>query len=167
MKNLSLKLVLLVMLVTPALVSAQKIGFVNVSFLFNEYAKAKGIEKTLEAKISGPKKDLEKMVVDIKALEKEIKTNELLMTESKLTASKNKLKEMIMAYREKGTALEKEFKEMRDKEMGAFRQIAFEVTKKYATEKKYDLILNEGVMYADDKIDITKDISTRVNKSIK
>jgi len=107
------------------------------------------------------------MVVDIKALEKEIKTNELLMTESKLAASKNKLKEMIMSYREKGTALEKEFKVMRDKEMGAFRKIVFEVTKKYAAEKKYDLILNEGVMYADEKVNLTKDISARVNKSIK
>ncbi|VAW58971.1 hypothetical protein MNBD_GAMMA08-239 [hydrothermal vent metagenome] len=167
MKKLSSKWVLLIMLITPALVSAQKIGFVNVNILFNEYAKVKGIDNILETQFSEPKKDLEKMVVDIKALEKEIKTNELLMTESKLAASKNKLKEMIMSYREKGTALEKEFKVMRDKEMGAFRKIVFEVTKKYAAEKKYDLILNEGVMYADEKVNLTKDISARVNKSIK
>ncbi len=146
---------------------AQKIAYINVNILFNEYAKVKGMDKMLEAQFSGPKKELEKMVTDIKSLEKEIKTNELLMTESKLTSSKTKLKNMVIAYREKGTALEQELKVIRNKEMSAFREIVFEVTKKYAAEKKYDLILNEGVMFASEKANITDEISKRVNKAAK
>jgi outer membrane protein len=166
MKKIITGLCLAGMLIAPV-AYAEKIGFVNEGMLFNEYAKAKGVEKTMEAKFDGPKKELEKRVVDIKALEKEIKTNELLMTESKLTSSKEKLKKMIMEYRQKGAQLENEFKEMRNKEMSEFRKIVFEVIKKYAAEKKYDLILNEGVMFAADKVNITDDISSRVKKLIK
>ncbi|MCW9047884.1 MAG: OmpH family outer membrane protein [Gammaproteobacteria bacterium] len=167
MKKLVSALFLMSILTVPAASFAQKIGFVNVNILFNEYAKVKGIDKMLEDKFNGPKQDLEKLVIDIKALEKEIKTNELLMTESKLTSSKNKLKQMIGEYREKGTALEKELKVMRNKEMTDFRAVVFDVTKKFAAEKKYDLILNEGVMFAADKANITDEISALVNKAAK
>jgi len=146
---------------------AIKIGFVNENILFNEYAKAKGVEKIMEDKFSVPKKNLEKMVEDIKSLEKEIKTNELLMTESKLKSSKEKLNQMIMEYRQKGTALENEFKQVRSQEMNSFRQIVSDVIKAYADKNKYDLILNDGVMFAADNVNITDEISSRVNKKVK
>jgi len=89
------------------------------------------------------------------------------MTESKLTASKTRLKDMVIEYREKGTALEKELQEIRNKEMAEFRKIVFEVTKTYANEKKFDLIVNEGVMFASEKVNITDDILSRVNSKVK
>jgi len=164
MKKIILAATLLCVTAIPMSVSAEKIGFVNVTRLFNEYAKAKGIDKMIEAKFSGPKNEIEKLVVDIKALEKEIKTNELLMSESKLTKSKKKLQEMVTDYRSKGMALEKELQEVRNREMTDFRKIVFEVTQAYAEDKKFDLIVNEGVMYVSSKLDITDDILSRVNK---
>ncbi len=145
---------------------AEKIGFVNVTILFNEYARTKGIDKMIEDRFTAPKKEIEKLVTDIKALEKEIKTNELLMSESKLTASKNKLGQMVQEYREKGMALEKQLQEVRNQEMTEFRKIVFEVTQEFAKQEKYDLIVNEGVMFAAEKVDITRKILDRVNSKI-
>jgi len=167
MKKIITTVLIATVLAVPVTSFAMKIGFVNENILFNEYAKTKGVEKLIEDKFSEPKKNLEKLVGDIKALEKEIKTNELLMTESKLKSSKQKLNEMVQAYRQKGAALENEFKEMRNKEMNSFREIVFGVIKKYADEKKYDLILNDGVMFAADKVNITDEISVLVNKKVK
>lgn len=155
------------LLMLPLTGNAEKIGFVNVTKLFNEYAKVKGIDKMIESKFTAPKKEIEALVVDIKSLEKEIKTNELLMTESKLTASRKKLSDMVGEYREKGMKLEKELQDVRNEEMTAFRKIVFEVTQKYATEKKYDLIVNEGVMYAADSINITDELLSLINKAVK
>jgi len=160
-------LVLAGLLVMPFASNAGKIGFVNVTMLFSEYAKVKGIDKMIESKFNAPKKEIEALITDIKSLEKEIKTNELLMTESKLTASRNKLKDMVGEYREKGTKLEKELQVVRNEEMDAFRKVVFSVTKKYATEKKYDLIVNEGVMFAADSINITDAILENVIKEAK
>ena len=155
------------LLVMPMTGFAEKVGFVNVTRLFNEYAKVKGIDKMIEDKFSGPKKEIETLVADIKSLEKEIKTNELLMTESKLVSSRTKLKNMVGEYREMGAKLEKELQVVRNKEMTAFRKVVFDVTQKFAAEKKYDLIVNEGVMFAADSINITDDILERVTKASK
>ena len=76
MKKMLTMCALAAVVLMPVTSYAGKIGFVNVTQLFNEYARAKGIDKMIEDKFSGPKKDIDKLVEDIKALEKEIKTNE-------------------------------------------------------------------------------------------
>lgn len=162
MKKMLAMFALAGMILLPVTSYAGKIGFVNVTHLFNEYAVAKGIDKMIEEKFSGPKKDIDKLIQDIKALEKEIKTNELLMSQSKLESSKNKLKQMVAEYREKGMKLEQELKQVRNKEMTEFRKIVFDVTKEFATKNNYDLIVNEGVMYAADSINVTEEILKRV-----
>lgn len=167
MKKMFSTVALVCLLVLPAASYAQKIGFVSATQLFNKYAKAKGIDKMIEEKFGSRKKEIETMVSEIQEYEKEIKTNELMMTESKLKDSKTKLQSMVIEYRKKGMALEKELKAVRDKELDEFKKIVFEETQKYAKEKKYDLIINEGVMYADDNINITDDIFARINKASK
>ncbi len=164
MKKFFIVSALLCMTALPVASYAEKIGFVNVTRLFNEYAKAKGIDKMIEDKFSGPKKEIDKLIGDIKALEKEIKTNELLMSESKLESSKKKLQGMVVEYREKGMKLEKELQSVRNHEMTEFRKVVFKVTNEFAKEKKYDLIVNEGVMFAADSINVTDEILARVNK---
>ena len=96
---------------------------------------------------------------------KEIKTNKLMMTESKLTATENKLKKLVGEYREKAVQLEKELQSVRNEEMAAFRQVVFGVIQKYAADNKYDLIVNEGVMFASDNVNITNDIMSLVTKA--
>ena len=167
MKKLLSTAALVSLLILPVSSFAEKIGFVNVTRLGNEYAKAKGIDKMMEEKVGGAKAEMEKLVSEIKSLEKEIKTNELLMTESKLVASKNKLKDMVIAYREKGAEIEKELQAVRNTQMAEFSKIVMEVTNKYAEEKKYDLIINEGVMFASEKVNITDEILSRLNKVVK
>ncbi len=167
MKKIISTVFLISMLTAPLSAFALKVGFINENVLFNEYAKVKGIEKSMEEKFSGPKKALDDQVVEIKSLEKEIKTNELLMTESKLKASKEKLNKKIMEYRQKGMALENEFKAMLNKERNDFRVIVVKVIKKYADDNEYDLILNDGVMFAAEKVNITDEVSKLVNKKAK
>lgn len=167
MKKLLSALCVLSVLVFPVATYAQKIGYVNSNMLLSEYAKVTGVEKKLEAKFSGAKKELDDLVVKIKALEKEIKTNELLMTESKLLASKTKLDNMLVQYRKMGMALEGELKVVRKKEMVEFSKIVNTIIKKYAVDKKYDLILNEGAIFAGENVNITDDITSLLIKAIK
>ena len=158
---------LLAVMTMSAPAMAGKVGFVNVNLLFNEYAKVKGIDKMIEDNYSGRNDELVQLRSDIMELEKEIKTNELLMSESKLEKSKNKLKDMALEYREKGMQLDKELKEVRNREMGEFKKVVFEVTQKYGNENKFDLIINEGVMFASESVNVTNDILKLVTNKIK
>jgi len=167
MKKIISTLFLLSMLITPMTGQAQKIGVANLNALFNEYGKEKGLDKLAEEKFGGANKDLEKKVIEIKAFEKEIKTNELMMTESKLNSSKNKLKAMYIEYKQQATALDKGLKELRNEEMLEFRKVLSKVVSKYAADKKYDIILNEGVVFAVDSVNITKDLAELLSKASK
>ena len=167
MKKIVSALFVMSFLAAPVASFAQKIGYVNPNILLSEYAEATGIEKKLEAQFSGPKQKIDDLAMAIKSLEKEIKTNELLMTESKLIASKTKLNKMFGEYRMMGKSLEKELKTIRNKEMQVFGKIVNTVVKKYATENKYDFVVNEGVIFVDDKSNITDDISALVVKAVK
>ncbi|RDH85265.1 MAG: hypothetical protein DIZ80_02285 [endosymbiont of Galathealinum brachiosum] len=167
MKKLISTLFTLSLLVAPVSGYALKIGYVNPNILLSEYAEATGIEKKLEAQFNGPKQAIDDKATAIKALEKEIKTNELLMTENKLIASKTKVAKMFAEYKQMALALETKLKEVRKKEMQVFGKVVNTVVKKYATENKYDFVVNEGVLYVDDKSNITDDISALVLKAVK
>ena len=167
MKKLVTKLVLLSMLIAPVTVFAQKLGVVNTSKLLSDYAEIKGLNKMLDKHFEKPKEEVDKLVEDIKKIEKEIKTNELLMTEVKLTMLKKKLNTTMQKYRVKVSAMEKDFKEMRDKEVGKFKQILVKLIKSYADENKYDMILNEGVVYVKEEWNITSEIAKRLKKEVK
>ena len=167
MKKIVSTLFVMSLLAAPVAGFAQKIGYVNPNILLSEYAEATGIEKKLEAQFSGPKQKIDDLAMAIKSLEKEIKTNELLMTESKLIASKTKLNKMFGEYKRMAQGLDNELKTVRKKEMQAFGKIVNTVVKKYATDKKYDLVVNEGVIFVDDKSNITDDISALVLKAVK
>ncbi len=168
MKKFISKLLLVSMLAAPAVVFAEKVGVVNVNQLLSEYAEAKGLNKMHEAHFEKPKAEVEKLIEEIKKIEKEIKTNELLMTEVKLTMLKKKLNTGMQEYRVKVAAMEKEFKTMRNKEVGEFKKVLFGVTKTFAAEKKYDLILNqEMVFFSTKKMSVTKQLSDRLKKEIK
>jgi len=167
MKKLVTKLVLLSLFMAPAAVFAQKIGVVNVNKLLGDYAEMKGLNKMLDKHFEKPKEEVDKLVEEIKKIEKEIKTNELLMTEVKLTMLKKKLNKTMQTYRIKVSAMEKDFKEMRGKEVGKFKQILVKIIKSHADENKYDLILNEGVVYVKDEWNVTDEIAKRLKKEVK
>ena len=98
------KLLLLssLMLVSFSLSAASlKIGFVNMNKLLQQAPQVEAINKKLQERFSAPKKELDELGETIQKQEKEIKRNELLMTESKLQKSKQNLLEQIKQYREK------------------------------------------------------------------
>ena len=165
------KIILFMLLAIASLqVSAAnlKIGFVNMKVLLNQAPQVEEINKKLQERFSAPKKELDDMAVSIQDLEKEIKRNELMMTESKLKKSKENLLEKIRDYREKEAALAKELQTVQNQELAIFRDIVRDVLNEMAEQEKYDLILNDGVMYADKGLNITDKLLERLrNKAAK
>jgi len=155
------------LLIAPVTSYAQKIGYVVVNSVFAEYDKQNGISKKINEQFGGKRKELEDLNAKIKSLGKEIETNSLLMTESKLEGSKKKLNEMFIEFRNKEMAVQKEFKKAQNIEMGQFNKVASEIINKYGKEKGFDMILSEGAVYVADKVNITDDIISRLAKAKK
>lgn len=165
MKKIISTLALAAMLIIPVASYADKIGFVNLNLLFVEYGKASGIQKSFDDRFGAKQKELEKLSTNINALGKELKTNELMMTESKLEGSKKKLNSMLIEMRQKEMTFKNEVQEAQSIEMDKFRKIVFDIIKKYAEEKSFDLIIKDGaVAFVSPRVDVTNDILKLLNK---
>lgn len=149
---------------TMASAASPKIGFVNMNQLLKEAPQVEAINNKLQDRFSAPKKELDDLGNSIKEQEKEIKRNELLMTESKLKKSKENLLEQIKQYREKEAKLAKELQAMQNQELAVFRDVVRKVIGEMAEQEKFDLILNDGVMYADESLNVTDKLLERLKK---
>ena len=139
-----------------------KIGFVNMNKLLQQ-----AINNKLQERFSEPKKELDELGESIQQQEKEIKRNELMMTESKLKKSKQNLLEQIKQYREKESKLAKELQAMQNQELNAFKKVVAKEISEMAKKEKFDLIINDGVMYVTDSLDITEKFLGRLKEQAK
>jgi outer membrane protein len=133
--------------------------------LLTESSQVAEINAKLQKRFSEPKKQLEDMAKSIQEQEKEIKRNELMMTESKITKSKQDLLEKVKQFRQMEAKLGQELQAVQNEELTAFRQVVAKVLEEIAQKESYDLILNDGVMYAAKSINITDKILERLNKA--
>lgn len=167
MKKIVSMMVLGLMLITPVASYAQKIGYVVANNVFVEYDKKHGISEKIKAQFAGKQKELEDLNAKLVAQDKEIKTNALLMTESKLEDSKKKLQKMVIEFRQKEMGVQKEYQKAQNAEMGKFSKVVSEIINDYGKEKGYDIILRDGAAYVADSVNITSDIIAQLKKSKK
>ena len=140
-----------------------KIGVVNMNRL-NEAPQVEAINQILQERFSKPRDELRKMHDELQEEEKEIKRNELLMTESKLKKSKENLITKIKEFREKEAKLASEIQAVQNQELAVFRDVVRGVLTDMAKTDNYDLILSDGIMYVNPKHDITDKILDRLKK---
>ena len=138
-----------------------KIGYVDLSRLFDEYHKTKEYDKVLEVKHS----ELEKIGKEKVEKIKESESRLALLKEDQKTALENEI-EML-----KGEAQEfvrQEQSNLTKDRNEKIREILLEIEKvvsDFAAKEGYDIILNDRVLiYGDPAQDLTEDILTILNK---
>ena len=139
-----------------------KIGYVDLSHLFDDYYKTKEYDKVLEAKNSDFEKESNAKLDKIR--EAQSKLSLLKEQEkAKLEEDIEKMKNELLEYnKQKKTDLTKERNEK-------IREILLEIEKvvsDYAQKQKYDIILNDRVLiYGDKSYDLTDQILKILNEN--
>ncbi len=165
MKKITIFIVVLVfMLSFCSLGSAQnvqKMAFVNLSRVFDEYHKTAKFDKVLEDKSLAYQKEHNLKLEKIQEAERRmnlLKEEERRKLAEQIQKDKNDLREFEL---QRGTDLRKE----RDDKI---REILLEIEqaiKTYAEKEKYDLIFNDRVLiYGLPTLDITETIINTLNK---
>lgn len=151
-------------LMTSGVYAAEKgkIGYVDLSRLFDEYHKTKAYDKTLEAKHGELEKVGKEKVEKIKESEGKmalLTEEEKKSLEKEIETMKDEAQEFV---RQEQTNLTKERNEK-------IREILLEIEKvvsDYAGKQNYEMVLNDRVLiYGDPAHDITEDILTILNKT--
>jgi outer membrane protein len=144
---------------------ALKIGYVSVEKILAESPQVEAVNATMMERFGGRKTELQDMEKSIKEMQENYKKNELVMTEDKLNELKNDIIAKIQDFKQKEALLSQEVATMRNQQLAVLQESVRSIIQDVAKAEKYDLILSEGVAYADDKLDITDKILDRMKKA--
>lgn len=154
MKN-KISLFLLLMLVAGVSHAELKIGYVNIQKVLAkspQYAKA---NTRLETEFSPRQKALKSQIKEIQSLEEKSAKDSSVMSDEE----RRKLERDLYDKKRDAARAEQEMKDdfsMRsNEELGNVQKRVIEAVRALAKEESFDLLLADGVMFANDQIDVT------------
>ena len=135
-----------------------KIGFVNTERLFREAAPAKRAQQKLEKEFAARDADIQKVGKQVRDLQTALEKDGVTMSEAE---RRNKERDLANLSRDMQRA-QREFREdlnlRRNEELASVQERANRVIQQIAEADKFDLILQDPVVFASQKIDITEKV---------
>lgn len=144
-----------------------RIGIVNTAKILKEAPQAEAARKKLESEFA-PRDakivDLQKL---IKKLEDKLAKDAAIMSDA---ARKTQEREIVSKKRDVKRIKEEfteDFNFRRNEEISKLQKLVSETILALAKENKYDIILNESVIYASKQVDITVNVLNRLREMYK
>jgi len=135
-----------------------KIGFVNTERLFREAAPAKRAQQKPEREFAARDADIQKLSKQVRDLQTAVERDGATMSE---TDRRNKERDLANLSRDLQRS-QREFREdlnlRRNEELASVQERANRVIQQIAEAEKFDLILQDPVVYASQRIDITEKV---------
>ena len=141
-----------------------KVGFVDTAKLMESAPQVKAAQTNIEAEFAPREKELVELQRKIRAQEEKLARDTAVMSESE----NSKLERDILAMRRDLKRSQEEFRDdlniRRNEVLAKLQREIFDAIVAFAKDKKYDLILGQGVVYSSDRVDITDDILTQLDR---
>ncbi|HWD15683.1 MAG TPA: OmpH family outer membrane protein [Casimicrobiaceae bacterium] len=153
--RLCIAAVLLVATAGTAGAAEYKIGFVNTERLFREATPAKRAQAKIEKEFATRDAEIQKLAKQVRDLQAALDRDGATMAD---TDRRNKERDLANQTRDL-QRMQREFREdvnlRKNEEISALQERANKVIQGIAESEKYDLILQDPVVYASQRIDIT------------
>jgi len=135
-----------------------KIGFVNTERLFREAAPAKRAQQKLEKEFATRDAEIQKLSKQVRDLQGSLDKDGTTMGEAE---RRNKERDLANQSRDL-QRMQREAREdlnlRRNEELGSLQERANKVIQQIAADEKFDLILQDPVVFASQRIDITEKV---------
>jgi outer membrane protein len=132
-----------------------KIGFVNTERLFREAAPAKRAQAKIEKEFAARDAEIQKLAKQVRDMQSALDRDGPTVSDSD---RRNKERDLANQSRDL-QRMQREFREdlnlRRNEELAGIQERANKVIQQIAETEKYDLILQDPVVYASQRIDIT------------
>lgn len=152
--NLFFVLLASVALATPALAET-KVGVVDTVRLMEEAPQAKSAQADIESEFAPREQELIGLQKTIRKLEDKLSRDGAVMSEKE----SSKLERDILSKRRELKRTQDEFRDdlniRKNEVLSKLQRQMYEATVTLAKEKNYDVILGQGVVYSNKKVDIT------------
>jgi len=144
--------------------AAIKVGYFNFLKLVNSVPQALEAEKRLETEFEPRKTKIESLDDELKAEGAALEKNAVVMTETDRTAKERELRaknrELKLLYQE----YQEDLSLRQNQETSAIQKLVYQAVIEIAKAENYDLILEQGTVYASPKIDITAKVLEKLTK---
>ena len=142
-----------------------KIGYVNMQKVLEKAPQSAKAKSRLETEFSPREKALNSQVKEIKTLEDKMSKDSAVMSDEE----RRKLEKDVLEKKRDATRAQQEMSEdfnmRRNEELGNIQKRVYEAVRALAKEESFDLLLADGVMYANDQIDVTNRVLQKMETS--
>jgi len=145
-------------LVAPAAHAQLKIGFVNTERVFREAAPAKRAQQKLEKEFAARDSDVQKLSRQVRDLQSSLDKDGATMPETERRNRERDLANLSRDFQRSQRELREDLNLRRNEELGRIQELANKVIQQIAEAEKFDLILQDPVVYASQRIDITEKV---------
>jgi outer membrane protein len=140
------------------------IAFVNTAQVLEQAPQAEAVRKTLQGEFAGRDAKLQAEQKKIKSLEDKMARDSLTMSQEEQSKLERKILSQKRDLKRSRDEFAEDFNIRRNEELAKMqRDIAASIVA-LAKEKDYDLILENGVIFASERVDITKSVIERLKR---
>lgn len=141
-----------------------RVGVVNMARLLQQSPQAQSASKMMEKKFDSRRKELMTEQNKIKDLQDKINKNGAVMSSSQLQDMQGQLNDLQRDFNRKQSDYLDDVNAQRNEELGKLQHDIVQAVQTFAKVKKYNLIIGEGVFYADDTVDVTDAVLAQLQK---
>ena len=132
-----------------------RIAVVNYGVLLQESPQAKAAVDSLRAEFAPKQRTLQTQATQLKSKEDALKKNEATMSQDQRDQAEVELREQYQDLARKQSEIQDDVNTRRNELMSQLQKQLVQVVQTYAKQQRYDLVLADGVIYADQGLDIT------------
>lgn len=140
--------------------AAEKIGYVNLSLVFDSYEKTKAFDKNLEAQAGEKRKEREVIVNDVKKLRDELE----LLSEDKKAKKQADVDEKVKQLQAFDKDARDNLRQQRDAMLREILKEIDDVVREFGNKEGYQYIFNDRVLlYKNETNDLSQKIIQQLN----
>lgn len=144
-----------------------KIGFIDISVLYQRSPQAIAAQTEMAKKFEPRKKDLTAKQDKIKNKQDEITKNGVTMSPAQLQQAQNDLDEMQREMGRESSEYQDDVNAERNAQLSKLQQEVLKATQEFAQAAKFNMIVADGVVYHDSTVDVTDQVLAQMEKDFK
>ena len=139
-----------------------KVGFVNVAIVLDQAPQAARARARIEREFAPRDREILSQQQRIRALEDNLMKNAAVLSTGERERREAELRQLKRELRRSQEEFREDLNLRRSQELSALQRMVTEVIQDMARGEKYDLIMTDGVVFAGDRVDITKRVIERM-----
>src|SRR5690606_9528800 len=129
-----------------------------------ESPQARKIQEGLEQEFAPERRELVSLQNDLKGLQEKFQRDAEVMSQSERTEMERRIRDMARDLQFRNQTFMEDAQARRNEELGKLQRELVTAVNEFAAAEGYDLILVDGVIYANDALDVTEQVLARINK---